>query len=508
MLSQGVISLIKIRRTTIAILLILALAVLHAMPAYAQDGDLSNQVRAMALHAAEGAEAAEVQDAAVIAREVIELEAYWSALEDAVREQQPAAYLVMEEALDDLSETAAQSPLDVGAMQAAFVHVADEVNEAADMLASIPAATTGQTDLPQSLPALLERVDALYEAAEAADFATSQQLVHGAVLAWPALEGDVAARAPDAYTAIEDGLGRASAALRAQPVDWHALETTAEALRNTLAPLMETTAYTAFDAAAIILREGLEALLVVAALLTFLRRANHADKQRWVWLGAGVGVLLSIAVAVLLQAIFSQVAAGRNREIIEGVTGLVAAGMLFYVSYWLHSTASLNGWRRYINANTTRALARGNLIGLALLAMMAIFREGAETAIFYLGIAPAIALQDLLLGIGAGVVLLAVAAWLILVAGVKLPLRLFFQVAGVLVFYLGFKFVGTGIHALQVAGIVPTTPIPWLPAISFFGIYPTVETLLPQVIILGAGIGLYVYGHVRQAALATEAQTA
>ncbi|MCB0069565.1 MAG: FTR1 family protein, partial [Caldilineaceae bacterium] len=211
---------------------------------------------------------------------------------------------------------------------------------------------------------------------------------------------------------------------------------------------------------------------------------------------------------VLLQAIFSQIAAGRNREIIEGVTGLIAAAMLFYVSYWLHSTASLNGWRRYIDTSTTRALARGNLIGLALLAMMAIFREGAETAVFYLGIAPAIALQDLLLGIGAGVAVLAVAAWLILVAGVKLPLRLFFQVAGILVFYLGFKFVGTGIHALQVAGAVPTTPIPWLPAIPFFGIYPTVESLLPQVIILGAGIGLYVYGHVRQAALTTEVQAA
>ncbi|HRW46446.1 MAG TPA: FTR1 family protein [Caldilinea sp.] len=497
-----------LRRTTIALFLTLTLVLLPRAAVQAQDNGLSDQVRTMALHATEGIEAAEAQDATVIAREVLELEAYWSALEDGVRTQQPAAYLALEEAIDDLADTAAQTPLDVRAVQGAFAHVAAEVNEAAELLASAPATAAGQTDVPQTLPALLQRIDGLYEAAEAADLATSRQAVQAIVLAWPALEGDVAARAPDAYTAIEAHLGQASAAVRGQPVDWHALETSAASLRATIAPLLEVRAYTAFDAAAIILREGLEALLVVAALLTFLRRANHADKQRWVWLGAGVGVLLSIAVAVLLQAIFSQVAAGRNRELIEGVTGLVAAAMLFYVSYWLHSTASLNGWRRYIDTSTTRALARGNLIGLALLAMMAIFREGAETAVFYLGIAPAIALQDLLLGIGAGVAVLAVAAWLILVAGVKLPLRLFFQVAGILVFYLGFKFVGTGIHALQVAGAVPTTPIPWLPAIPFFGIYPTVESLLPQVIILGAGIGFYVYGHVRQAALTTEVQAA
>lgn len=496
------------RRTTMLVVLALAFALVPLAPALAQSTALSEQVKAMAFHAAEGAEAAEQNDAAVIQREVLELQAYWSALEDQVRTQQPAAYLLLEEALDDLASTAGQTPLNVPAVQAAFTHVGDESIEVAELLAATPIAVASQPELPQSLPALLARVDTLYEAAEAADVAASQQALQAIVLAWPALEGDVAARAPAAYTAIEEQLGQASAALRSQPVDWHALEARAASLRTTLAPLLETKAYTAFDAAAIILREGLEALLVVAALLTFLRRANHGDKQRWIWLGAGVGVLLSIAVAVLLQAIFSQVAAGRNREIIEGVTGLLAAAMLFYVSYWLHSTASLSGWRRYIDTNTTRALARGNLIGLALLAMMAIFREGAETAVFYLGIAPAIAFQDLLLGIGAGVAILAVVAWLILVAGIKLPLRLFFQVAGVLVFYLGFKFVGTGIHALQVAGAVSTTPIPWLPAIPFFGIYPTVETLLPQLIILGIGIALYVYGHVRQAAVATEAQAA
>ena len=126
---------------------------------------------------------------------------------------------------------------------------------------------------------------------------------------------------------------------------------------------------------------------------------------------------------------------------------LIAAALLFYVSYWLHSKASLHAWKKYIDQQTTQALARGSMAGLALLAFLAVFREGAETAVFYLGMAPAIELRDLVLGIAGGALVLIVAAVLMLVVGVKLPLRPFFRVAGLLVYYLGFKFVGTGLHA-------------------------------------------------------------
>ena len=200
-----------------------------------------------------------------------------------------------------------------------------------------------------------------------------------------------------------------------------------------------------------------------------------------------------MGVALLLQAVFNQVSAGQNRELIEGITSLVAAALLFYVSYWLHSKASLRGWQRYIDVNTTRALARGNLLGLALLAMLAVFREGAETAVFYLGMAPAIQLSDLLLGLALGTAVLIVLAVLMLVVGVRLPLRPFFRIAGLLVFYLGFKFVGTGIHSLQVAGVVPATPIPFLPAIPQLGIFPTWETLIPQLLLLAGAVAVYLH---------------
>ncbi len=135
------------------------------------------------------------------------------------------------------------------------------------------------------------------------------------------------------------------------------------------------------------------------------------------------------------------------------------------------------------------------MAGLALLAFLAVFREGAETTVFYLGMAPAIAPRDLLLGIGVGIAILIVAAVLMLALGVKLPVRPFFRVAGLLVYYLGFKFVGAGLHSLQVAGVIPGTPIAGLssnPIFEFFGIYPTWQTLLPQLALLLGALAVWV----------------
>lgn len=171
------------------------------------------------------------------------------------------------------------------------------------------------------------------------------------------------------------------AALRAEPADTAAASTALASIRSTLTPYTVDSSYSALDAALIILREGLEALLVVVALLAFLRKSGNSDKRGWIWAGAGLGVLASIGAALALQAIFSTVSAGRNRELIEGITGLVAAALLFYVSYWLHSKASLGAWKKYIDARTTQALARGSMLGLALLrqAFGAFYARGLRT---------------------------------------------------------------------------------------------------------------------------------
>src|SRR5207248_4017923 len=110
----------------------------------------------------------------------------------------------------------------------------------------------------------------------------------------------------------------------------------------------------------------------------------------------------SVVAAFAIQLLFSSATVGASRELIEGLTGLIAAAMLIYVSHWLHSKASLDAWEGYVRQKMTAALEGGGLASLATISFLAVFREGAETALFYMGIAPAIRLADLLVGIGLG----------------------------------------------------------------------------------------------------------
>ena len=469
---------------------------LGAAPLATPTTGLAGQVLGLSHHANEGIEAAEANRPELMRAEYEELHAIWGSFEDAVNAQDPEGYLDIENALDTVKAAVAAQPLDPAAVKAAYTHLDTELNEVGARLGSAPAAGTTAAAADVTPATLLATLGEVEEALERGDIATARSEFTGFIRSWPAAEDTIATRSDDDYKAIEASMGKASAALRAEPADTATASTALASIRNTLTPYTNPSSYTALDAALIILREGLEALLVVVALLAFLRKSGNSDKRGWIWAGAGLGVLASIGAALVLQAIFSTISAGRNRELIEGVTGLVAAVLLFYVSYWLHSKASLGAWKKYIDARTTQALARGSMAGLALLAFLAVFREGAETAVFYLGMAPSISMRDLLLGFGAGTAILAVLAVLMLVVGVKLPLRPFFRVAGLLVYYLGFKFVGTGLHALQVADVLPSSPIgsgDSNAVLEFFGIYLTWQTLLPQLLLLAAALAVFFY---------------
>jgi high-affinity iron transporter len=337
---------------------------------------------------------------------------------------------------------------------------------------------------PAGLDSLMDTLDRAIAAAERQNVESASAGMRSFQTQWLDVEGQVKTRNAQTYRSTEDNMAHATALLRATPPATADALLTMRAMRQELAPLVDEPArYGVLDAAIILLREGLEALLVVAALLAFLNKAGHSDKQRWIWAGAGVGVLLSVLVAFAIQRVFSTATAGASRELVEGVTGLVAAAMLLYVSYWLHSKSSLHAWQRYVRERTSEALAGGGLLSLALISFLSVFREGAETALFYIGIAPSIAGGDLALGIGLGTATLAVIGVVMLVFGLRIPLRPFFLVSSVLLYYLAFKFIGTGLHALQVAGVLSATPAT-VPSWDPVGLFPTWETTLPQLTLL------------------------
>ncbi|WP_046215764.1 FTR1 family iron permease [Paenibacillus wulumuqiensis] len=330
--------------------------------------------------------------------------------------------------------------------------------------------------------ALLQQVQT---AAGQQDATTAADRMQQFITMWPLVEGEVQISSSSTYTSIENEMSEVQGYLISTPPAWDKANTVLNTMLNELAPITSKSAYTAWDAAIILLREGLEAILVLAALLAYAKRSGSRQAGQWIWSGALSGLLLSGVMAAIFVYAFAQMAtSGSTREMIEGITGLVAVVLMLGVGSWLHQKANLQNWNSYIASQVSGALQRGSLWSLAAVSGLAILREGAETAIFYIGMAPSIALSQLLLGIGMAMVILIIVAVLIIRFSVKLPVRPFFLTATVLIYYLVFRFLGESIHSLQVAGQFPAHHAAGLPSISWIGMYPTWETFIPQMIVL------------------------
>jgi len=236
----------------------------------------------------------------------------------------------------------------------------------------------------------------------------------------------------------------------------------------------------AFQSGFIILREGFEVVLIVGALLAYVRKAGHPAMRRPILYGTAAGALASFLTAYALARIFQ--ASGVTGEVLEGVTMLLASAVLFFVSYWLISKAEADRWQRYIHGKVQSALATGNAAALGGAAFLAVYREGTETILFYKALldSAAGALAPVLAGLAAGGVGLAVLYVLYTRLGARLPMRQFFLVTGGLLYYLAVVFAGKGVAELQGAGWVSTTPVPWVPRVEVLGLFPTAETLAAQ----------------------------
>jgi high-affinity iron transporter len=308
---------------------------------------------------------------------------------------------------------------------------------------------------------------------------------------WLSVEGTVVAQSDSVYNDSERDMVTVNAMISAG--NYQGADDLLSKMIEYLTPLASKTGYTMWDAAMIPIREGLEALLVVAALLTYVKRSNETKGKRWIWLGSSVGLALSAALAIIVKFVFSSGAFGQNNFLISGWTGVFAAAMLLYMSYWLHSKSNIAEWNKYIRSKSQTALDTGRMVSLGVLAFLAIFREGTETVLFIIGMADQISFQSLILGILIGFAVLAVIAYLMLFVGVKLPIRPFFLVSSLIVFYLCLKFAGLGIHSLQLGGMIPSTTSPGLPSIDFLGFFPTWQSAIPQFAIILFAIVVFVF---------------
>jgi high-affinity iron transporter len=234
----------------------------------------------------------------------------------------------------------------------------------------------------------------------------------------------------------------------------------------------------------ILLREGLEAILVLAAIIALVMKTGRRDALAWIHGGWIAAVVLGIFTWFLARTVIS--ISGANREMTEGVTALLAAVMLLYVGYWLHNKSNTKAWQRFIREKVDNALGKGTLWTLAGISFLAVYRELFEIILFYETLfsqAGPAGKQAVLGGIGAALVLLAIIGGAILKFSVRLPIGPFFAATAGLLALMAVVFAGNGIAALQEAGVVHATFVNFI-SVPLLGIHATLQGLIMQGIVL------------------------
>jgi high-affinity iron transporter len=320
-----------------------------------------------------------------------------------------------------------------------------------------------------------------------------------AYLAFESVEGNLRATDPGLVRRAEAEFAafrEAAATLPGQPV----LEERYARLFATLAEA--ETALTRSRSAAgylaesflLIVREGFEAILVIGAIMAVVLKAGARHRRRNVRWGITAALAASLLTAAALEWLFRVTPA--QREALEGGVMLLAAGVLFYVSYWLISKLEIAAWTRFVKDRIGRAVESGSGLALGGVAFLAVYREGFETVLFYKALyvtGGASGTGPITVGLLAGLATLIVVFVGIKRFGLRIPMRPFFAVTGATLAYLAFVFAGDGVKELQEGGYVASTLVPHGPRNEFLGVYPTWESLALQGLMLSAILGAVIW---------------
>ncbi len=247
---------------------------------------------------------------------------------------------------------------------------------------------------------------------------------------------------------------------------------------------------------AIILREGLEAILIVGAIIAYLIKTGNQKSVFPVYVGSALGVVCSFIMAGIINMLLARSAEYHmSQEIIEGIAALTAVVVLFWVSNWMVSKSEAAVWSQYIEGRVASSATAGNVLALGFTAWLAVFREGAEVILFYQPMLKEDRPDMVWAGFGAGVLALVVVFLLIRFMSVRLPLKPFFMGTSILMAVMSICFLGAGIKELMEGGVLDglewaiysPTWLSWIPyndVLDVLGIYPLIGTIVPQLILL------------------------
>ncbi len=334
---------------------------------------------------------------------------------------------------------------------------------------------------------LVERkLDESVAAYRRGDAAIAKQLALSAYLdGFEPVEPLLGASAPDLMSTIETRMGAFRAAIDSH-VPATRLANQAEALKALLADARTalsrgaSSSTTAFlGAFTIMVREGLEALLIVVAMLAFLRKAERTDALRYVH-GGWITALVA-GGATWLLATFAIGISGASRELTEGVGSLLASVVLLSVGIWMHGRSHADQWQRYIREKLAGTMNRQSGWFLFGLAFVVVYREVFETILFYAALWAQGSGLAMIAGAACAVVVLGLLAWAMLRYSRTLPVGTFFRYSAWLMAVLTVILAGKGVAALQEAGWIDIAPLSQVPRISMLGLFPTLQSVLAQI---------------------------
>ena len=397
----------------------------------------------------------------------------WTINEAVVRDNSTAHYGQVETAISFLRSSIETEPTNFDTIQASF----DDLEKAiSNFVEGTEIATTSSNLTLKDGIDLLKKALAQFQAGQDSDAAATMKEF---ITIWPTIEDSVSTTNPSLYTKVESE----SPVIMVKGKESEYQEKLSSLIAE-LSQIDTSASYNAFDAMLILLREGVEALLIVMALVTTLKAAKMRQGLKWVYGGAFAGIVASLLIAYILQIAFPAVTSGTNREIIEGTVGIFAVIMMILIGIWLHSKSSVKKWNAFMESQMQTVTKTGSFLSMFALSFLAVFREGAETILFYVGILPRISSFDFVLGISLALSVLVLIAFVMNKASqFFLPHKVFFILTW-MIYALAFKMTGVSIHALQLTNMIPNHLLSGIPSIDILGIYPSWEGVAGQTLFI------------------------
>ena len=396
----------------------------------------------------------------------------WTRNEWVIRDKDVAYYGKVETAMSFLRGSMEVEPFDYNVTISNFNDLKKSIE---DFIEGKTIATSVNKNI--TLKDAIKILEESLEAFKNGDKSTGQLKLKEFIVIWPTVEGDVSTRNSALYTKVESetpiimvkgGEKNYQNKLQNLITELSQIDTKAE--------------YNFLDAMWILLREGVEALLIILALVSSLKAAKLTKGLVWVYSGGILGIVASGIIAYVLQKIFPAVSAGTNREILEGFIGIFAVIMMIGIGMWLHSKSNLKSWNHFMQRQMKAVATSGSFISMFALSFLAVFREGAETILFYVGIIPLISMKNLILGIVLAIIVLIIITIIILYTSSKIKVYKMFFLLTWMIYLLAFKMLGTSVHMLQVVGIIPLRVIPFVPTVESVGLYANWEVFTAQLI--------------------------